>query len=217
MAQSLINTLNQLAATSPLAGKWYVGIFVINPNPEKGRYGLYAFHSYYDTQKSAEEVARGLNETHGHSDVTFRARPVGKFHEFDEPSVTTVLHSNDEKEESINKLMEAKAEAAHVAEVRKAALTAQMAAETTNSDAQLSQLIYQAQFNDANASSNREQAQKMEAVVASHKLKITVMLAANPKLKETWKTHIKPILQQNDANGATTYEYMTAWFNTNFS
>jgi hypothetical protein len=214
MAQSLSDALKTLSIASPLVGKWYVGIFVINPIPKPGQCGLYSFHSIYDTQKSAEEVARSLNETHGHSCVTFRARPMGQFYEFDETAVTTLFHSNDAKDESINKLMEARAEAQHKAEARKAALAAQMTAETQNPDAQLSQLIYQAQFNDTNAASNRAQIEKMETVVVTHKAKITAMLAANHKLRNTWKVHIKPVLQEHD--DSTTYEYMTAWFDSNF-
>jgi hypothetical protein len=214
MAQSIITALNALTATCPLNSKWCVGIFVINPQPQSGQCGLYTFHSIYDTQNAAQEMACKLNEDLGHPSITFRARQLGQFHEFDEATVTTLFHSNDSKDESINKIMAAKAEAEFKSKQRKDALAAQIAAESTDPNAQLAQLIYQAQFNDLNAESNRNQAEKMETTLAALKIKIADMLRQHPLTINGWRNNIKPILQQHD--DISTYNYMVSWFDTNF-
>jgi hypothetical protein len=215
MSQSLIKTITTLTNTSPLAKKWYVGIFINSPDPKVGQCGLYSFYSIHDSQETAELTARQLNETQGHELVSFRARPCAKFVEFDEKT-TTIYHSNDPNYEATNRLIEAHTISQQKAEERKVALETNLSMQAEpGSPAHISQLIYDAQYNANNSSSYKNQINTMDAIVKQKISELNRFFAEDSVRKVTWREYIKPILTNHDT--LLTFENMDAWFSSVFT
>jgi hypothetical protein len=215
MAQfsSIIKELLNTSRSGPSANFTWAAEAVF-ANPEAPASGMIATVDVFSSQEEAQQCVVQLTIKCDFNFLTFRARPMRRFHDFYDTSPVVLLTDDEKMNAAILERLKVNQQREILIKQREAIAKAQAEQEDKlGTPANVARLVHLCSQNRIQAIHNRKQAEQAETSYAERLQQLKASLKERPEVSKEWLIYITPILQAlKDTSGL---ENMKHWWQDN--